>query len=313
MLILSGDSGLSNQTLIAALIGAAVTLILAYLAPFSERRNSEVSTLHSESVWREKLFTLASTPDDQMNAQNIELFRTFLSATRGIPDGSAVYDPDCRKAEGKDLDDLCLYFYADLQKELTAGAKTISPNKSQVLRQLCRLLLKSDWNARIHPLNFEETNNEILYKAILLIARQQNLILCCNNNCSPSLNNYKTLYTFSISDGKIELTESHDKHPGMLALTDSIKDLLSSVITNAPSISYPWAVTEFLLLLALIIALVITICIKENNILHLEWFMIPIGCLIAALSIVVWQTHIIQNFCAKISAIISTKRSKSNK
>lgn len=90
------------------------------MTPFRNRQNSEVSTLHSESVWRERLFNLASTPNEKMTAANIELFRTFLSATRGIRDTSNIYDPDCRKVKGKDLDDLCLYFYADLQKALKA-------------------------------------------------------------------------------------------------------------------------------------------------------------------------------------------------
>ena len=62
------------EELLAGIIGACVTLIVAfYVTPFRNRQNSEVSTLHSESVWREKLFELASGSDEKMNAENIEL------------------------------------------------------------------------------------------------------------------------------------------------------------------------------------------------------------------------------------------------
>ena len=225
------------EDLLAGIIGAGISLVVAfYITPFRSRQNSEVSTLHSESVQREKLFNLAATPNKDMTAKNIELFRTFLSATRGIQTKSYAYNPNCRKSKGKDLDDLCLYFYSYLQKDLKAGASTISADKSQVLRQLCRLLLKSDWNTRIHPNDFEQTNNEILYKAILLI-----------NSQAYSMNVEKniTIRRLSLIDGKIILEpdgkQSEIEVKNQLLLGEDFKELLDSVIDNSSNKSYPYS------------------------------------------------------------------------
>ena len=172
MLILSAANDLGNPAIIAALIAATVSLLLGYLKPFSERRNSEVSTLHSESVWREQLFSLASCPSDEIDRTKIELFRTFLSATRGTKytDQSnsysdVPYDANFRTSRGPNLDDICMVHYRNLLLELNLPKKGVTKEAGATLRELCRLLLKSDWNTRINSSEFFTVNSEIICKA----------------------------------------------------------------------------------------------------------------------------------------------------
>ncbi|WP_105988536.1 hypothetical protein [Apilactobacillus timberlakei] len=164
--------------ILSGIIGVLLTL---FISPIFTRKNNEQNSLHSESVWREKLFNLSC--NTSINARDLELFRTFLSATRGIENqyfDRKKYPLDFRMNERKqDLDDTCLHYYYFLKNkysyELDRNMCIKTYKYTFIFNQLCRLLLKSDWNKRItssepfHFLQCIERYTEMEIKAILII------------------------------------------------------------------------------------------------------------------------------------------------
>ena len=260
MFILSPSPDLASPAIIAALIAATVSILLAYLKPFSDRRNSEVSTLHSESVWREKLFELATLPADEVMLKQVELFRTFLSATRGIgglavtqdnPMNDVPYDPNVKNSDNRDLDDLCLIHYqtmrkdlkeaeqlnhaSDQQEQLNHASDHVSLQNAEVMRQLCRLLLKSDWNRRIHDENFVETEIEINVKAIAILR---------------NIDDSNTVPDFLDKHGFSEI------YAQPTSVKENLPSIAPKIAKRLPKTSYPWAFTKLLLKVIVLIGVV---------------------------------------------------------
>jgi len=157
-------------TVFAALI-AAVTAM--QIARKFQRQNDEISNLHGESSWRADLFEL--THVSKIDRESLELFRTCLSATRGIKVTKGLrsrlvkYDLNEAKRTNLDLDDICIQYYAGLNEKLILQ-DVITEDKLLIsFRLLCRLLLKSDWNIRTSPENKEKVNSEIINKAEKII------------------------------------------------------------------------------------------------------------------------------------------------
>lgn len=260
MFILSSSPDLANPAIIAALIAATVSILLAYLKPFSDRRNSEVSTLHSESVWREKLFELATLPADEVGLKQVELFRTFLSATRGVggfdvtqdnPMNDVPYDPNAKNSDNRDLDDLCLIHYQTMRKDLKGkeqrnhasaqqkqrnqASAHVSLENAEVMRQLCRLLLKSDWNRRIHDENFVETEIEINMKALAILG---------------NIDDSATVPDLLKEQGFSEICAQTTSVP------EDLPAIAPKVVKRLQKTSYPWAFTKLLLKVIVLIGVV---------------------------------------------------------
>ncbi|MCL0330834.1 hypothetical protein [Apilactobacillus xinyiensis] len=146
----------SNTEILSGIVGAILTL---FISPIFVRKNNEQNSLHSESVWRQELFDLSKT--QSISGEQLALFRSFLSATRGMQEHDIKppligYWIDTR-VNGRDqnLDDTCLHYYYYLVQQFNSQRTNHITNDIDVaiFRQLCRLLLKSDWNNRIQEAN----------------------------------------------------------------------------------------------------------------------------------------------------------------
>ena len=176
------DKLLDSGEVVASLIGAVVALVVAsFITPLWNRRNSEISELHSESVWRSELFKLSKKV--KVSEEDLELFRTFLSATRGYIGADGLregvrfnhLDIDTTK-RGRGLDDVCMVFYKTALNRFYVsfgdGKLYLVPDMAIYFRQLCRLLLKEDWNRRVRtPKNYLDIESEILAKAEYILSK----------------------------------------------------------------------------------------------------------------------------------------------
>lgn len=150
------------------------------------------NAIHGESEWRQDLFSLSKKT--KLLKKDIELFRTCLSSIRGIPfqinrPNYYEYDPYFKKNET--IDDFCIVYYYYLRncfynKDICCidGEDDIF-----VFRQLCRLLVKTDWNRRTYTniLNCEKLEyNYPCIKAYVILKRKLK-----NTTYVQYINNYK--------------------------------------------------------------------------------------------------------------------------
>ncbi|WP_162255999.1 hypothetical protein [Apilactobacillus ozensis] len=123
------------------------SVVAAIITAVFNRINSEKSSIHSESEWRADLYKLSQKTE--ISRQDLELFRTCLSATRGMD--NKLFDE--RTANRYlEIDDVCLFYYHYLLSNRLINIRrnmyVRGANERFVFRQLCRILLKSDWNTR---------------------------------------------------------------------------------------------------------------------------------------------------------------------
>ncbi|TPR48158.1 hypothetical protein DY037_07135 [Apilactobacillus micheneri] len=183
--------------LFVTLITGSVTA--TFFTALFNRINSEKSAIHNESEWRNDLYYLSKQVN--ITREDLELFRTCLSASRGI--NNNILDKRTAK-RFLEMDDICIFYYHYLVDDDNNFTKHIyeknenynfdkkfgklsqrnidndydyisSPKKSTIFRQLCRLLLKSDWEHRdsknniLNRLSCVTKYNEIDRKAVGLL------------------------------------------------------------------------------------------------------------------------------------------------
>lgn len=154
--------------LTALFSGLAGAFIAAGLA---DHRNN-LASLHQESNWRESLYRL--TGCQKIGIKEVHLLRTCVSAYRSSSNAKSspiLNDPlisyqieGAKDDEGKDkridksinMDDLIIN-YCNYLSDLYYSSRPrstnywLNPKFDLVFRQLCRLLLKSDWEIRKSP------------------------------------------------------------------------------------------------------------------------------------------------------------------
>ncbi|WP_353486162.1 hypothetical protein [Apilactobacillus xinyiensis] len=179
------------------------SFLAAIITAVFNRINSEKSSIHSESEWRADLYKLSQKTE--ISRQDLELFRTCLSATRGM-DNKPLDERTAKRYP--EIDDICLFYYhyllehnlqidthynviektkfvtsqknphliiSEQQKSSSSGEYVQGDKEKTVFRQLCRILLKSDWNTRdvknsiMNKLSCVVKANEEDEKAIKLI------------------------------------------------------------------------------------------------------------------------------------------------
>ncbi|QLE64026.1 hypothetical protein LROSL1_1209 [Furfurilactobacillus rossiae] len=158
----------------SGLIGAVTAAVIAALISFL---NSQSTALHNESTWRGRLYDLASVTS--VGLEQLYGLRTCVSPTRGTtvhyPKRNR-FDPTWRN--DPNMDDLIINFVhvmiANINK---SNKKTLTPQESEVFRQLCRLLLKGDWSFRKNKsdpsgyFHSADESDEQLKKAMLIVYR----------------------------------------------------------------------------------------------------------------------------------------------
>ncbi|TPR21469.1 hypothetical protein DY102_07195 [Apilactobacillus timberlakei] len=181
------------STLTASVLSGSV------IATFISGKFNDKNAIHNESVWREQLFDLSKK--DCLTREDIELFRTCVSALRGIPYRGTyyAYDPYFKRNIDSNIDDLCIVYYYylvdlfDINKYYYNNALFYRKNRELiyfndlnndivVFRQLCRLLVKTDWNKRTIDSIFNcEKHNDTYKKCSLILWRHIRTSVPYNN------------------------------------------------------------------------------------------------------------------------------------
>ncbi|WP_105965019.1 hypothetical protein [Apilactobacillus micheneri] len=169
------------NTILTTLLTSSV--IATFFTSIFNRINSEKSAIHNESEWRNDLYKLSKKVI--IMREDLELFRTCLSATRGIHKHNGKINFDKRTAKRfPEIDDICIFYYHylcdnnkfnyinfdDINKRINFYSKNVfnnysylnNENEAIVFRQLCRLLLKADWEHR-------DVRNSILSKISFIV------------------------------------------------------------------------------------------------------------------------------------------------
>ncbi|TPR26300.1 hypothetical protein DY120_00980 [Apilactobacillus micheneri] len=200
--------------------------------------NNDKNAIHNESEWRSDLYEISKK--ENINKENVEMFRTCISSTRG----GCKYKFDKRFSDRyMTLDDIALIYYHYLINEYNFKVDSNNHNNNDcseksyhvlneedsiVFRQLCRMLLKSDWEIR-------NKNNNLLNKIKCIVKTNETEKKAVSLLCS--LSNYEyiiRLYADCNQKRYIDTIKGNDEYQNKIIYVDLFKSIfiLSFIIIN---------------------------------------------------------------------------------